>query len=102
MATCTTQLKFSGCIENDVSLFRSNSTCTRFLSAFARIYGYNYLRNLIIPLVKTMTALPPGHSYDLDPTKAVIHDAVQNQKNLEFVASSFLEIISASIPTLPS
>ncbi|KAI0089247.1 hypothetical protein BDY19DRAFT_1089227 [Irpex rosettiformis] len=88
--------------ENEASLFRSNSTCTRFLSAFARIYGYNYLRNLIIPLVKTMTSLPSGHSYDLDPTKAVIHDAAQNQKDLEFVASSFLEIISASIPALPS
>ncbi|KAI0686496.1 hypothetical protein BC835DRAFT_1523052 [Cytidiella melzeri] len=88
--------------ENEAALFRSNSTCTRFLSAFARIYGYNYLRNLIIPLVKTMTSLPPGHSYDLDPTKAVIENAAQNQRHLEFVASKFLEIITSSIPALPS
>lgn len=88
--------------DSDAALFRSNSTCTRFLSAFARIYGYNYLRNLIIPLVKTMSSLPPGHSYDLDPTKAVILDANQNQRDLEVVASSFLVIITASIPAFPS
>jgi len=35
-------------------LFRSNSTCTRFLSAFAKVHGYAYLRSLIIPLIKSM------------------------------------------------
>jgi hypothetical protein len=49
-----------------------------------------------------MTSLPPGHSYDLDPTKATIIDPEQNQKDLEFVALSFLDIISASVPALPS
>ncbi|KAI0340881.1 hypothetical protein BDW22DRAFT_1485833 [Trametopsis cervina] len=88
--------------ENEAALFRSNSTCTRFLSAFARIYGYNYLRKLIIPLVKTMSSLPPGHSYDLDPAKGPIENPAQNQRDLELVAASFLEIISASTPAFPS
>ena len=88
-------------LDSEAALFRSNSTCTRFLSAFARIYGYNYLRNLILPLVTTMTSLPSGQSYDLDPTKANIQDVAQNQKNLELVALSFLEIIGASVPTFP-
>ena len=89
-------------VDSDTALFRSNSTCTRFLSAFAKIYGYSYLRDLIVPLIKTMTALPPGHCYDLDPTKAPNQDFAQNQKDLEFVAASFLEIVTASVPAFPS
>ncbi|KAF9238786.1 hypothetical protein BU15DRAFT_88233 [Melanogaster broomeanus] len=85
----------------DADLFRSNSTCTRFLSAFARIHGYNYLRSLILPLLKTMVSMPPGHAYDLDPTKTPKHKLDQNQKDVEFIASSFLEIISSSVPALP-
>ena len=88
--------------ENEAALFRSNSLCTRFLSTFARIYGYNYLRNLILPLIKSMTALPPGHSYDLDPAKAPGQDHEQNRRDLELVATGFLDIISASVPAFPS
>lgn len=49
-----------------------------------------------------MTSLPPGRGYELDPTKAGDQDVKQNQKNVEFIASSFLEIISSSVPGLPS
>ncbi|KAG8218508.1 hypothetical protein J3R82DRAFT_4145 [Butyriboletus roseoflavus] len=86
---------------SDADLFRSNSTCTRFLSAFARIHGYNYLRSLILPLIKTMTSMPPGHAYDLDPAKTPKHKLEQNQRDVEFIASSFLEIIGSSVPALP-
>lgn len=88
--------------ENEANLFRGNSICTRFLSAFARVYGYNYLRNLIQPLIKTMGSLPPGHAYDLDPSKAPGVDYEQNKQDLIFVASAFLEIVSASAPAIPS
>lgn len=88
--------------ENEASLFRGNSICTRFLSAFARVYGYNYLRNLIQPLIKTMSSLPPGHAYDLDPSKAPNMDYEQNKRDLIYVASAFLEIVSASAPAIPS
>jgi hypothetical protein len=88
--------------ENEAELFRGNSSCTRLLSAFARIHGYTYLRSLLIPLIKTMTSLPPGRGYELDPSKAGDQDVKQNQKNVELVAASFLEIISASVPALPS
>lgn len=88
--------------ENEASLFRGNSICTRFLSAFARVYGYNYLRNLILPLIKTMEALPAGHAYDLDPAKAPGGDYEQNKRDLIYVASAFLDIVSASAPAIPS
>ncbi|KAG2156346.1 hypothetical protein DEU56DRAFT_231415 [Suillus clintonianus] len=86
---------------SEVDLFRGNSTCTRFLSAFARIHGYNYLRGLIVPLIKTMTSMPAGHAYDLDPAKAGRDKLEQNQRNVELVALSFLDIISSSVPALP-
>jgi hypothetical protein len=88
--------------ESESSLFRGNSTFTRFLSAFAKVHGYNYLRGLIVPLVKSMTDLPPGQGYELDSNKAGDQDVEQNRENVQFVASSFLEIISASVPALPS
>ncbi|KAI6003613.1 hypothetical protein EDD15DRAFT_2567619 [Pisolithus albus] len=86
---------------SDADLFRGNSTCTRFLSAFARIHGYNYLRSLISPLINAMTAMPPGHAYDLDPVRVSPDKLEQNRRDVEFIASSFLNIISASVPALP-
>ncbi|KAH9030143.1 hypothetical protein EDB85DRAFT_1456161 [Lactarius pseudohatsudake] len=89
--------------ENEAELFRGNSTCTRLLSHFARIHGYNYLRSLIVPLMKTMGSLPPGCGYILDPTKVTEEQELrQNLKNVEVVAASFLSIVSSSLPALPS
>ncbi|KAI6130277.1 hypothetical protein EDD16DRAFT_1541379 [Pisolithus croceorrhizus] len=86
---------------SDADLFRSNSTCTRFLSAFARIHGYNYLRSLISPLINAMATMPPGRAYDLDPVRVSPDKLEQNRKDVEFIASKFLSIISASVPALP-
>ncbi|GBE80125.1 hypothetical protein SCP_0213280 [Sparassis crispa] len=88
--------------DSDTALFRGNSTCTRFLSAFASIYGYNYLRSIVMPLLKTMSSLPAGHGYDLDPLKVGEQAAVQNSENVKLVVTSFLQIISSSVPTIPS
>ncbi|KAI0329579.1 hypothetical protein GY45DRAFT_1324865 [Cubamyces sp. BRFM 1775] len=88
--------------DSDTALFRSNSTCTRFLSAFARVYGYNYLRSLILPLVKLVTTMPPGHGYELDSSRVSKEELRQNKETVEFITAKFLEIISSSIPALPS
>ncbi|KAH9927288.1 uncharacterized protein B0H18DRAFT_1161603 [Fomitopsis serialis] len=87
--------------DSDTALFRGNTTCTRFLSAFANIYGYNYLRSLIIPLIKTMTSMPPGHGYELDPAKVGEEIATANRETIQFITSSFLQIILSSIPAVP-
>ena len=88
-------------IGSERDLFRSNSIYARFLSAFARQHGYNYLRNLVQPLLDTMVAMPPGTGYEVDPDKAMGQDVIQNQKNVEYVASAFLGLISSSLPALP-
>ncbi|KAF7293793.1 Ras-GAP domain-containing protein [Mycena chlorophos] len=76
--------------EDESQLFRGNTTCTRFLSAFAEIHGYAYLRSLIIPLIKAMAAVPPGHGYELDPDKLDVGaaKAAQNQENVKLVAAT--------------
>ena len=48
-----------------------------------------------------MVAMPPGTGYEVDPNKAIGQDIVQNQKNLEYVTSAFLGLISSSLPALP-
>ena len=72
-----------------------------FLSAFAQSHGYNYLRTLVKHLLDTMAAMPPGTSYEVDPTRAMRHDIMKNLKNVEYVASVFLGFISSSLPALP-
>ena len=88
--------------ENETQLFRMNTTCTRLLSHFARIHGYNYLRELIEPLMKIMGSLPPGCGYILDPTLVTEEELRQNLETVQTVATRFLEIISSSLPSLPS
>ena len=46
--------------------------------------------------------MPPGHGYDLDPKKAGEENVAANRANVELVASSFLDMVSSSVPTLPS
>ena len=48
-----------------------------------------------------MAAMPPGTSYEVDPTKATRQEIIQNLKNVEYVASVFLGLISSSLPALP-
>jgi neurofibromin 1 len=48
-----------------------------------------------------MVAMPPGTGYEVDPTKAKGQDIIHNQKNVEYVASTFLRLISSSLPALP-
>jgi len=88
--------------ENETQLFRMNTTCTRLLSHFARIHGYNYLRELIEPLMKIMGSLPPGCGYILDPAVVSEEERSQNLETVKTVATRFLEIVSSSLPSLPS
>ncbi|GLB34218.1 putative GTPase-activator protein for Ras-like GTPases [Lyophyllum shimeji] len=88
--------------DNEANLFRGNSTCTRFLSAFAKIHGYNYLRSLIQPLVKIMVENSSGYGYELDPTKVSEQEVMRNVRHVEIIASHFLELVSSSLSAIPA
>ncbi|KAF4620069.1 hypothetical protein D9613_004830 [Agrocybe pediades] len=87
--------------DNKTALFRSNSTFTRFLSAFARLHGHSYLRGLVQPLLNVMLTLPPGSGFEIDELKARREDIEQNKINVKYVASQFLTLVSSSMSTLP-
>ncbi|KAK0461601.1 uncharacterized protein EV420DRAFT_1526161 [Desarmillaria tabescens] len=87
--------------ENVAALFRSNSIGNRFLAAFARIQGHQYLRSLIEPMVVAINNLPEGTGYELDPAKVGGQDLHQNQRNVQFLTKQFLRLILDSRQGLP-
>jgi neurofibromin 1 len=48
-----------------------------------------------------MSEMPPGTSYDLDPTTAIGQDIAANQRSIEYVASTFIKSMSSSLSALP-
>ncbi|KAG8905759.1 Ras GTPase activating protein ira2 [Tulasnella sp. 403] len=92
-----------GATTDEASLFRGNSMCTRLLSAFARLHGYNYLRSLLLPMITQMSAMPPGHSYELDPSRLRDgEDVEENERNLKVICQAFLDVICNSVAILPT
>ncbi|CAE6527674.1 unnamed protein product, partial [Rhizoctonia solani] len=86
---------------NEASLFRSNSMCMRVLSAFARMHGYNYIRQVLSPLVAQMVAMPADRAYELDPKRPDGDKVEENAKLLSVIAQAFLNVICDSAPILP-
>lgn len=75
---------------------------TRMLSAFARLHGYNYIRSLLLPLVSQMSAMPPGHSYELDPSRLRDGESVdENEASLTLICQAFLDVICESVAIIP-
>ncbi|KAF8592239.1 hypothetical protein K439DRAFT_1626245 [Ramaria rubella] len=87
---------------SDTELFRSNDMCSRLLSAFARLHGYNYLRSILAPLIGLMKELPVERGYELDPSKLRPGQTQEeNAENLQMISKAFLDVISDSIPVIP-
>lgn len=86
---------------SESNIFRSNSMCMRVLSAFARMHGYNYLRQILSPLISQMVAMPADRSYELDPKRPDGRNVEENAKNLSIIAQAFLNVICESAPILP-
>ncbi|CAE6422943.1 unnamed protein product [Rhizoctonia solani] len=83
------------------NLFRSNSMCMRVLSAFARMHGYNYIRQILSPLISQMVNMPADRSYELDPKRPDGKNVEDNAKSLSIIAQAFLHVICDSAPILP-
>jgi hypothetical protein len=48
-----------------------------------------------------MASMPPGTSYEVDPAKVMRQDIMQNLRNVEYVTSVFLGLITSSLSALP-
>lgn len=87
--------------ENETSLFRSNSTCTRLLSAFARTTGYNYLRTLVSALIESLRCGPSGTEFELDPYRAGKPNLEENVRNVDFAVKTFIDFMADSTKFVP-
>lgn len=73
----------------------------KLLCAFAKIHGYDYLRQLVKPLLDQICSVTAGHTFILEPTKASKEEIAQNQKIIELLAQAFLSIVCGSAGAMP-
>jgi hypothetical protein len=87
--------------ENSAELFRANTMCTRLIATVAKVHGYNYLRQILDPLVQQMLQLPPETSFGLDPKQATATQIETNVETIRYLAQAFLDVITNSVQFLP-
>lgn len=87
--------------DNSAELFRANTMCTRFIATVAKVHGYNYLRQILDPLVQQMLQLPPDITFQLDPKKAGPTEIETNLDTIRYLAQAFLDVITNSVQFLP-
>ena len=73
----------------------------KLLCAFAKIHGYDYLRQLVKPLLDKMCLLPPNITFILDPAKATDAEVRENQDTIKVFADAFLHIVCNSASAMP-
>jgi neurofibromin 1 len=73
----------------------------RLLCAFAKLHGYDYLRQLVKPLLDKMCDLTLGNSFILDSTLAAEEEIADNQETIKFFAQAFLNIVCNSASGMP-
>lgn len=88
-------------LANEVALFRGNTMRIKLLCAFARIHGYDYLRQLVKPLLDKMCLLPATITFNLDPTKSSEAEVRENQETIKLFADAFLGIVCNSASVMP-
>jgi len=75
--------------------------CTRFIATVAKVHGYNYLRQILDPLVQQMLQLPLETSFELDSKKATMAQIETNVDTIRYLAQAFLDVITNSVQFLP-
>eukprot|EP01132_Coremiostelium_polycephalum_P009133 gene9133-11190_t len=86
---------------NSSTLFRSNTTATKLMTAFTKWKGMPYLQKHITPLVKEIIENPYG--YEVDPSKINegSEELMTNMMNLIQVSEKFTDAIIDSLNSLP-
>ncbi|KAF2075606.1 hypothetical protein CYY_003074 [Polysphondylium violaceum] len=86
---------------NPSTLFRSNTTATKLMTAFTKLKGMPYLQKYITPLVKEIIENPFG--YEVDPSKINegSEELMTNMMNLIQISEKFTDAIIDSLGGLP-
>lgn len=73
----------------------------KLLGAIAKAHGYDYLRELVKPLLDMMAALPVPHSFILDPARAPEAEVLENQRTIKHVTQAFVQMVCDSAGIMP-
>eukprot|EP01133_Synstelium_polycarpum_P013744 gene13744-16212_t len=86
---------------NPSTLFRSNTTATKLMTAFTKMRGMPYLTKIITPLVREIVDSPAG--YEVDPSKINegSEELMTNMMNLIQMSEKFTDTIIDSLHQLP-
>ncbi|EGC32845.1 hypothetical protein DICPUDRAFT_155156 [Dictyostelium purpureum] len=90
-------------IENTVDpnvLFRTDSLSTKIIVATFKSIGYNFLREALTPLIRSM--IENDVKLEVDTNKVSEAQSQQNSTQLTFYCSSFITAIKASMDQLPN
>lgn len=91
--------------ESENTLFRRNSIATKLLTAYAKLLGVQYLKDVIAPIIKRM--MQDHQDMELDPVKFDPPEsytpeiAAKNLQNLQLACQGVLDVISDSVDKCP-
>ncbi|KAG1714683.1 Neurofibromin [Nymphon striatum] len=84
------------------TLFRGNSLGSKIMAFCFKIYGANYLHNLLEPLIKPLTE-QGNVSYEVDPARLENEEEVEeNRRNLMSLTQKIFNAIISSTDKFPS
>ncbi|KAI9294940.1 hypothetical protein K502DRAFT_360889 [Neoconidiobolus thromboides FSU 785] len=87
--------------DSSPELFRRNSMASRLLASFAKLYGDDYLRICLQPILEEMVNNP--RPYEVDPSKiGPGSDGETNLANLKKMCQAFLDSIIESSHKIPT
>ncbi|XP_036229152.1 neurofibromin isoform X3 [Bactrocera oleae] len=93
------EVEISECMS---TLFRGNSLGSKIMAFCFKIYGANYLQNLLEPLIRPLLD-DPTTSYEVDPARLEPgEDLERNKENLILLTRVFFEAILNSVDRFPS
>ena len=75
---------------------------SKLLRNFARMHAYDYLRQVIKPLIDKMSQVAQDLTFNIEASRGATETEIkENQKALEFFAENFLNVICTSASAMP-
>eukprot|EP01096_Ripella_sp_DP13-Kostka_P016737 TRINITY_DN825_c0_g1_i2.p1 TRINITY_DN825_c0_g1~~TRINITY_DN825_c0_g1_i2.p1 ORF type:complete len:637 (+),score=310.15 TRINITY_DN825_c0_g1_i2:282-2192(+) len=95
------------CLQSEIAktnefelLLRGSGVNTRLLSTIARLAGYQYLKNLLLPLIQEV--ISGKRALEINPAKLQPEETVeQNLQNLLKISKDLITAIKSSVANLP-
>ncbi len=84
------------------TLFRRNSLATKLASQCARLYGQEYLRSILAPVIAELAANPDA-IYEIDPAKLKPGESLDaHLRNLTRLTACIFDSVCSSVAVMPA